>query len=75
MVVVFEVVFIGGIILLLDFSADVGVLQEFLVRQFNVRVPRLDPVLVRDKCKVSNKFIGSMICHLGIVYECTGDKC
>ena len=40
-------------LLLLDnFSADVGVFEEFLVGQINICIPRLDPVLVRDKRKV-----------------------
>ena len=49
-------------------------LQKFLVAQFDVFVPRLNPVLVRDVSKVTDKFIGSMICHLWISQKCSGNR-
>lgn len=39
--------------LLEKFSADVGMVQEFLVGQINILIPRLHPVLVCGKREVS----------------------
>ena len=39
--------------LLEKFSADVGMMQEFLVGQINILIPRLHPILVCGKGEVS----------------------
>lgn len=39
--------------LLEKFSADVGMVQEFLVGQINIFIPRLHPILVCSKREVS----------------------
>ena len=39
--------------LLEKFSADVGMVQEFLVGQINILIPRLHPILVCGKGEVS----------------------
>ena len=39
--------------LLEKFSADVGMVQEFLVGQINILIPRLHPILICGKREVS----------------------
>jgi len=56
----------GCLLLLYNFSADVGVFKKLLVAELDVYVPRLDPVLVRDKRKIPEQFIRTMIRHFGV---------
>jgi len=54
------------LLLLYNFSADIGVFKKLLVAELDVYIPRLDPVLVCDKRKVPKQFVGSVIRHFRV---------
>ena len=54
------------LLLLYNFSADVGVLKKLLVAELDVYVLWLDPVLIRDKRKIPQQFIRAVIRHFGV---------
>ena len=56
--------------LLEKFSADVGMIQEFLVGQINIFIPRLHPILVCSKREVSEQFVRPMIGEFGSIRKC-----
>ena len=57
------------LLLLYNFSADIGVFKKLLVAELDVYIPRLDPVLVCNKRKIPKKFVGSVIRHFGVAKQ------